>query len=83
MADEVELKYTKTDTSSWGFIEIPTANSNGCKCCKACRDGTGANPCAGCTYQAHRKDDKMGCDEKRCKCAVAVAYVSANPNEFA
>lgn len=79
----VELKYIEIDTSSSGFIELPKANSNGCKCSKGCIEGTGSNPCEGCTNVAHRNDGTMGCDEKQCKCASAVAYVKANPDEFA
>ena len=84
MSEEVELKFVTTDTSGWGFKETPNLkNSNGCKCSKGCIEGTGSNPCEGCTYVAHRADGTMGCDEKVCKCASAVAYVAANPDEFA
>ena len=83
MADTVELKFIEIDDSGNGFIEPVKANSNGCKCSKGCIEGTGSNPCENCNNIAHRKDGTMGCDEKRCKCASAVAYVAANPDEFA
>tara|TARA_R100000742_G_C4276220_1_gene97149 strand:+ start:2104 stop:2376 length:273 start_codon:yes stop_codon:yes gene_type:complete len=73
----------ETDQSSWGFKSPTKANSNGCKCCEKCRNGTGDKPCEDCNYLSGRKDGTMGCDEKRCKCTSAVAYVSANPDEFA
>ena len=86
MADTVELKYTQVDVKPRDgkeYVVLPTANSNGCKCSKGCIEGTGSNPCEGCTNVAHRNDGTMGCDEKQCKCASAVAYVKANPDEFA
>ena len=86
MADPVELKYIETDTSGWGFLDVQALrkpNSNGCKCCKACKEGTGDTPCAGCICNDPRKDGTNGCDSKGCKCDSAVAYVAANSEEFA
>ncbi len=76
----------ETDQSSWGFVDVQTlqaSNSNGCRCCKSCREGTGATPCAGCTCNNPRNDGTNGCDSKGCKCDSAVAYVAANSEEFA
>jgi|21_taG_2_1085346.scaffolds.fasta_scaffold105738_1 hypothetical protein len=78
--------FTKTDTGSWGFKDVQASlvkNSNGCRETEACKKGTGSNPCEGCTNMSSRNDGTMGCDAFSCKCASAVAYVKANPDEFA
>ena len=83
MVEIIEPKVVVTDTSGYGFKEPVDPNSNGCKCCEKCRTGTGANPCENCNCNNHRKDDSFGCDDNRCKCASSIAYINANPDEFA